>query len=313
MPKHTDPYKFEGFSSPSTTPVPDVMFDELLLLLDNNELRVLLYIIRRTYGFKKESDNISLSQMVGGLRKRDGTMLDRGTGLSKASVARGLKGLIDKNIIVSRRNRSDVRGDEPTTYALRFKEVPSKPDSGSGDDPCLSTEIGGVSEVITPVSQSRDTQQTGLQQTVSSSNIRKASPTVSDHNVVRPAVPAARPTRGGQPETIGAVITRQHQLPMAVDDMEARSAIEAYLRDFARELGDTAPIRSTVTRAVNVYKSSGLALPVFINELYIARAAVKDVADGRIRGTDKAPIRNRMSYFFSVLTDQVNGKELAKT
>src|SRR3954447_12264680 len=176
MPDQPAPYQFEGFSNPNTTPVPDVVFDELLLRLDNNELRVLLYIVRRTYGFKKDTDNISLSQMVSGLRRKDGTMLDHGTGLSKASVARGLKGLIDKHIIVSKRNRSVVRGDQPTTYALRLKDEVVEPDGNEGEDqgdPCLSVETGGVSELNTPVSQSRDTQETVIQDT-DLSNIRTA-------------------------------------------------------------------------------------------------------------------------------------------
>src|SRR4051795_10525273 len=115
------PFEFEGFSSPNTTPVPDVLFDELLLRLDNAELRVLLYIIRRTYGFKRNTDDIAISQMVHGIRKKDGTILDRGTGMSKGSVTRGLKGLLKKGVIVARRNTSSTLGFEPTTYALKFK------------------------------------------------------------------------------------------------------------------------------------------------------------------------------------------------
>src|SRR3712207_6438328 len=121
MPETTKPYKFAGFSSPNTTPVPDVLFDELLLLLDNAELRVLLYIIRRTFGFKRSTDDIAISQMVDGIRKKDGTVLDRGTGMSKGSVIRGLKGLLEKGVILARRNTSRERGFEPTTYALKFK------------------------------------------------------------------------------------------------------------------------------------------------------------------------------------------------
>src|SRR3712207_2975458 len=121
MPDTTKPYKFAGFSSPNTTPVPDVLFDELLLQLDNAELRVLLYIIRRTFGFKPSTNDIAISQMVDGIRKEDGTVLDQGTGMSQASVTRGLKGLLEKSVLVARRNTSRERGFEPTTYALKFK------------------------------------------------------------------------------------------------------------------------------------------------------------------------------------------------
>jgi DNA-binding transcriptional ArsR family regulator len=117
----SEPYEFSGFLSPNTTPVPDVLFDELLLQLDNAELRVLLYIIRRTYGFKKNSDDISISQMVDGIKRKDGTVLDGGTGMAKSSVTRALSGLLAKKIIVARRNQSRERGNEPTTYALRLR------------------------------------------------------------------------------------------------------------------------------------------------------------------------------------------------
>src|SRR3954470_13784123 len=145
----TKPYEFAGFSSPNTTPVPDVLFDELLPRLENGELRVLLYIIRRTYGFKKDFDNISMSQMVHGLRRKDGTYLDRGTGMSKASVARSVRRLIDMQIIISWRNRSIQRGDEPTTYALKYEPK----------DPCLTSETPlPVSSVNPPVSHRRTPQ-----------------------------------------------------------------------------------------------------------------------------------------------------------
>src|SRR3954467_2721324 len=129
----TEPYEFSGFLNPNTTPVPDVVFDELLQRLDNAELRVLLYIIRRTYGFKKSSDDISSGQMVAGIKRKDGTVRDGGTGMAKSSVTRALSGLLAKKILIARRNRSHERGNEPTTYALRVKTgepLPLVPNGG---------------------------------------------------------------------------------------------------------------------------------------------------------------------------------------
>jgi Bacteriophage replication protein O len=77
---------FRGYAGPNYTPVPDELFDEQLPDLSGAELKVLLYVIRRTFGFKRESDNISLSQMLNGLRTRDGRVLDRGVGLSKKTL-----------------------------------------------------------------------------------------------------------------------------------------------------------------------------------------------------------------------------------
>jgi phage replication O-like protein O len=114
---------FKGFRSPNTTPIPDEVFDELLADLSGAEVKVLLYICRRTFGWKKESDTISISQMMGGIVKKDGDVLDKGTGLSRDSVARAVKGLEQKGVIIRIRRRSKLKGDEPTTYALKMLPV----------------------------------------------------------------------------------------------------------------------------------------------------------------------------------------------
>jgi phage replication O-like protein O len=147
------PFTFEGFAMPHYTQEPDELFDSLMPHLSGAELKVLLYIIRRTFGFKKQMDSISLSQMVSGIQTKAGEILDTGTGLGKSSVARALNKLEEMNIIIRIRSQSSGRGDEPTTYALKM----CKPVSQNGTPP--SAKIG------LPVSRQRDTQQTAEQQT----------------------------------------------------------------------------------------------------------------------------------------------------
>ena len=115
---------FPGFGRPTYTMVPDELFDELLPDLSGAETKVLLYIIRHTFGWKKNSDNISLKQMAEGIRTRDGRVLDRGAGVSKSAAAQAVKELVDRGVILAVRNRSMEKGDEPTTYTLRFREDP---------------------------------------------------------------------------------------------------------------------------------------------------------------------------------------------
>src|SRR5687767_12689394 len=93
------PFRFVGFRSPNYTMVPDEVFDELLVELSGAELKVLLYIIRRTFGFKRDEDAISLSQMLNGITTRAGHVLDRGVGISKPTLLQALRSLEDKNII----------------------------------------------------------------------------------------------------------------------------------------------------------------------------------------------------------------------
>ena len=153
--KSSNVFQFEGFDLPTTTPVPDQVFDELLHRLTDPELRVLLYIIRRTLGFKKQSDDISLKQMVEGITTKDGRVLDYGTGASKPTVTKAIKGLVQKGIVVAVGHKSPERGYEPTTYTLRFRGTPMLNSLTWGSKPDLQGHVNGL-----------NTQQTVLQETV---------------------------------------------------------------------------------------------------------------------------------------------------
>lgn len=116
--------KFPGFRSPKYTQVPDELFDELLSQLNESELKTLLYLTRRTFGFKKDRDNISISQICNGIKTKNGKVLDKGTGLGKSSVIRAVKGLEDKNIIIADRRKDFKKGFLPTTYSLNIIRSP---------------------------------------------------------------------------------------------------------------------------------------------------------------------------------------------
>lgn len=297
-------YRFAGFDHPNTTPVPDVIFDEVLTEVTDAELRVLLYIVRRTYGFKKqnEGDAISLSQMVNGIKTRDGKVLDRGVGLSKATVARALQGLRTKGIIRATRTSSAEKGNEPTLYKLRSKgeqvdgnATPPEP-TDDGVPPLVSPARQGVSHPRdTPLSQSRDkplshqrdTQQTVLQQTgkqhFEDSN---GQPTLLGSG--RSSDDLTSPT--GTMTTIGEEIERrfrrQGSPPPDSDERAAgappagaplpprfsaneqeQATLFAVVSDYRRKLHDEAPASSTVTRIIRAYDRSRFSLDRFLAEL----------------------------------------------
>ena len=110
---------FPGFAQVRYTQVPDLFFDRIAPLLSEAELRVILYIFRHTFGWKKDFDRISLAQMVDGIRRQDGSVVDLGTGMAKTSVVRGVKGLIEKRLIEAVRQSSPAHGHEPTVYQPR--------------------------------------------------------------------------------------------------------------------------------------------------------------------------------------------------
>src|SRR5437867_1843028 len=117
------PYYFAGFNEPNYTQIPDEFFDEVMCQLTEAELRVCLYIMRRTFGFKKRADAISFSQFLEGITKQDGERLDHGCGLkSPTHLSHALKGLELKGIIITEKARDGRGGKRATIYRLRFRQ-----------------------------------------------------------------------------------------------------------------------------------------------------------------------------------------------
>ena len=335
-----DLYEFEGFQHLNGTIVPDVVFDVLMPNLKDGELRVLLYIIRRTYGFKKASDNISLSQMVAGITKLNGEVLDGGTGLKKSAVAEALKGLRRKKIIKVIHNTSAARGHEPTTYQLRFKgEAVEETVSGSNSRTDFAVPLSGYTDkglsgsVDKGLSGYTDIQQTVLQTTdINLSNIRMrshaklnvdnsgsqpslphrnstASVDETAHTNIAPSTVARDDTALLQAEEtirrfgmegIGDILKRGKGRPTKQYD-EERSMILAFIGDFAREFADQAQLKSSVTRALNIYKESGLSPALFQDRMYQARVKTKE-RRAAIKGS-------RMAYFFACLEQEAGLRE----
>jgi Bacteriophage replication protein O len=148
-------FHFSGFLHPTTTPVPDAVFDELMPRLTEAELKVLLYIVRRTFGFRKESDAISLNQLVNGIETRDGRILDSGTGMSRSSVIRGTSGLVEKGVITVEKRHTEDGENEINVYSLRFRD----------EQGVVSSRDYPSSKLRQPVVAPQNPQETALQQT----------------------------------------------------------------------------------------------------------------------------------------------------
>ncbi len=84
---------------PNSTQIPNVILDLIIPRISEVEGRCLLYICRRTFGFHKGSDRISFSQFMEGIKDRRGVILDYGAGIARASVAKGLKSLLQADAI----------------------------------------------------------------------------------------------------------------------------------------------------------------------------------------------------------------------
>jgi hypothetical protein len=89
------------------------------------------------------------------------------------------------------------------------------------------------------------------------------------------------------------------------------------LSDFARELGDAAPLASSVTRAVNIQRATGVAFEDFAAALHHARAVTKEHW-AAIRKESTTPgatwsTKRAMPYFFAELERALGLRELPET
>jgi phage replication O-like protein O len=301
---NTSKQSFAGFRSPNYTQVPDELFDELMADLSGTELKVLLYIMRRTFGFKKDQDNISLNQICHGITRKTGKVIDRGTGLSKASAARALKSLEEQGIILRSRRRSAERGDEATTYRLNVR----------GRVPVSQNQTR-------PRVSKMNTQKTELTQEtdVNHSKLRKALPKNDEKNEESSAKQGNNrltvpPIAGGedlQPAAatrglaaIGDVLASRRQQSQCYD--EDRQVIIDLLSDFRREFNDQATLKQSVSRAYNLMQRSHLDMSTFISRMYEARAITKERSasiTSVLAGSTSFSAKHKMAYWFSVLED----------
>lgn len=129
---------------PNSTQVPDVILDRWMARLSGAEFKVLMYVARRTYGFGKDSDDISLNQIARGIRRRDGRTLDEGTGLSRSGVKAACAALIRRGVLVRLVNRSgEGRECEESTYRLNlYAAVPEVGQAGPAGGPPADRGVG---------------------------------------------------------------------------------------------------------------------------------------------------------------------------
>lgn len=118
-------------------------------------------------------------------------------------------------------------------------------------------------------------------------------------------------SRGGV-EAVGATLLQRRAGRPSNEEAAARLTIKQYVEDFGRQLGDQAP-KSSVTRALNLMRQSGVPVGLFIGALQDTykrtqkkSANIQKVADGV---ASPYPQKNKMPYFFSLLEEELGLKE----
>ena len=101
---------FEGFTDPveNWSKLPHSLIAALPLIQTVAELKVILYVLRHTWGYHETERRISLDEFEHGRHRRDGTRLDPGTGLSHQAVIDGLRAAIAHGFIVCITDATDA-------------------------------------------------------------------------------------------------------------------------------------------------------------------------------------------------------------
>lgn len=105
--------EFKGYGPPRFTPIPDDFIDHQMATLSGAEVKVMMYIFRRTYGFKKSFDAISYNQFLRGVGE-----LDQGAGVSRSQLNHALKALELRGLIF--RHSTNKADRTATIYELNI-------------------------------------------------------------------------------------------------------------------------------------------------------------------------------------------------
>ncbi len=130
---------------PNFTQIPNEILDFAMPDLSESEIKCLMYVCRRTYGFQKRKDKISVGQLESGITTSSGKVLDRGTGLSNKSIIDAMRELEKKNLVIIKRKPgypSEIEINEKYTYVK--STYPEMQEISKNDDlwGVKSTQVG---------------------------------------------------------------------------------------------------------------------------------------------------------------------------
>jgi hypothetical protein len=331
--RKTDRPEFPGFDRPESNffRMPNSWTDTTAAIDSIAELKVVEYILRHTWGYQEYGikKHITIDEFVNGRRRQDGSRLDKGTGLSERAVYDGLRKAVANGLVEEDVDDAD-RGRVKKYYSLRMKPA-------AAADPLQSLQPG-VQSLHPPLQRLHPGLQS-LQGGGATVAPRTEKDTLEKHFDVskfegstddsgmtgeRPAGGrergAADRAAGGGPGPSGdgaplrELIERRRQGQATASprrkgrppgSVEEREQLAAFLGDFARELGDEAPLASTITRALNIFKAGRIPAARWGDMLYQARARTQE-ATAQIRkeaagGGAGLRRKNKMPYFLATL------------
>src|SRR5437763_2619681 len=131
---------FQGFSKPEANffRLPNEWTDITANITSLAELKLVEYVLKHTWGYSEFDmvKKITTDEFMYGRKKRDGTRIDQGTGLSKPSVIEGLNNAVKHGLLEVEIDDSD-KARIKKSYKLKMRtpiEEPEPDEQGAQAD-----------------------------------------------------------------------------------------------------------------------------------------------------------------------------------
>ena len=155
---------FTGFEYPEQnwSKLPHALVARLGTITSLAELKIILYILRHTWGFQEfgTPKRITLDEFQNGRKRRDGSRLDNGVGMSRNSIKDGISRAITDGFIIQTSDGRDAARNSHEYQLLMVSEVDSRGsevDTLPSEVDTLPSEVDTRSEKDTNKDTNKDT------------------------------------------------------------------------------------------------------------------------------------------------------------
>jgi hypothetical protein len=258
--------------------LPNVWINVCAAIENLAELKVVLYIMRHTWGFNNYDSfvRITIDEFMNGRKRSDGSRMDMGTQLSKVAVVNGLALAEKDGFIVSELDESD-KARKKKSYKLNMLPAQEQEDEGQSDVKIVYTDGKDCLHQDTQSLQRSDNE---FEEITYEENCNSNYPSTEKNLEAIRSIPS--PRTGPR----GANVIRQQ------------------VEDFSSDLGDAEHIASNVVQAYKIHHDSGLDEETFIDLMYEARERARKASIKKVNAHGRP---NRMPYFFRCLKQLAQG------
>jgi DNA-binding PadR family transcriptional regulator len=101
--------KFKGFESSKQnwSKLPHQLIEALPNIKTIGEMKVIIYTLRHTWGYQDDYKKITLDEFENGRKRKDGSRIDNGTGLTKPTIVDGIKRAVADGFLFEHIDTSD--------------------------------------------------------------------------------------------------------------------------------------------------------------------------------------------------------------